>query len=130
MEDQKLIFFTYPSCTSCRKAKSWLKKNDVPFEERHLFRETPTIDELRDIMKMTKNGTEEILAKRSRSYQALNMDINDLTVNELLELLHENPRLLKRPLLTDGRRLVAGYSPGELSKLAKGIEKEHIFHVS
>jgi regulatory protein spx len=128
---EPIIFYTYPSCTSCRKAKMWLKQNKVSFEERHLFKETPSVDELRELFKLTKAGTEDLLAKRSRSFKSLDVDINELSMNELLDLLNENPRLLKRPLVTDGKKLIAGYSPGEMKKLCHKKEKEHISsHVS
>lgn len=124
-------FYTYPSCTSCRKAKMWLKQNKVSFEERHLFKETPSVEELRELLKLTKGGTEDILAKRSQSFKSLDVDIYDLSTNELLKLLTKNPKLLKRPLVTDGKQLIAGYSPGDMKKLCLTKEKEHISsHVS
>ncbi|VEH78900.1 transcriptional regulator of stress [Bacillus licheniformis] len=46
---EELTFYSYPSCTSCRKTKHWLKANQVDFTERHLFRETPNQDELKHI---------------------------------------------------------------------------------
>jgi regulatory protein spx len=126
-----ILFYTYPSCTSCRKAKMWLKQNNISFKERHLFKETPSVDELRELFKLTKAGTEDLLAKRSRSFKSLDVDINDLSMNELLDLITENPRLLKRPLVTDGKQLIAGYSPGDMKKLCLKKEKEHISsHVS
>jgi regulatory protein spx len=126
-----ITFYTYPSCTSCRKAKMWLKQNKVSFEERHLFKETPSVEELRELLKLTKAGTEDILAKRSQSFKSLDVDIYDLSTNELLELLTKNPKLLKRPLVTDGKQLIAGYSPGDMKKLCHKKEKEHISsHVS
>ncbi|TGU98233.1 transcriptional regulator, partial [Mesorhizobium sp. M00.F.Ca.ET.186.01.1.1] len=65
-QTQKLTFFTYPSCTSCRKAKAWLAENGVNYEERHLFKNPPTAEELLDIIKMTTNGLDEILSTRSQ----------------------------------------------------------------
>ncbi|MBN3556111.1 transcriptional regulator Spx [Fictibacillus nanhaiensis] len=126
-----ITFYTYPSCTSCRKAKMWLKQNKVSFDERHLFKDTPSVEELRELLKLTKYGTEDILAKRSQSFKSLDVDIYDLSTNELLELLTKNPKLLKRPLVTDGKQLIAGYSPGDMKKLCTTKEKEHISsHVS
>lgn len=112
-----LVFYTYPSCTSCRKTKAWLKQNHVDYEERHLFKETPDIDELLDIIKLTREGIKEILATRSETFKNLNVDINDLKVSEVLQLLHDEPRLLRRPILTDGKKLVVGFNKSGLQKL-------------
>ncbi|TYS14308.1 Spx/MgsR family RNA polymerase-binding regulatory protein [Rossellomorea vietnamensis] len=113
----KLTFFTYPSCTSCRKAKKWLTSNAIDFEERHIFRETPTTQEIIDLLSMTTNGVDEILATRSQKYKALGVEIEDLSLSEVVKLISEEPKLLRRPLLTDGKKLVVGYDPEGLRSL-------------
>ncbi|AZB43607.1 Spx/MgsR family RNA polymerase-binding regulatory protein [Bacillus sp. FJAT-42376] len=114
-----LTFFTYPSCTSCRKTKHWLKANEVDFEERHMFRETPNEEELKQILQLTTDGIDEILATRSQTFKELDLDIEDMNLSSLLKLLSDEPKLLRRPILTDGKKLVVGYNPQALSKLAK-----------
>ncbi|MGD6815482.1 Spx/MgsR family RNA polymerase-binding regulatory protein [Metabacillus sp. 84] len=115
----ELTFFTYPSCTSCRKTKHWLKANEVDFEERHMFRETPNAEELKKILELTTEGIDEILATRSQTFKDLNLDIEDMNLSTLLKLLTDEPKLLRRPILTDGKKLVVGYNPQALSKLSK-----------
>ncbi|KJJ40625.1 regulatory protein MgsR [Bacillus subtilis] len=116
---EQIIFYSYPSCTSCRKTKHWLKAHQIDFNERHLFRETPTVEELKYILSLTTEGIDEILATRSQTFKNLNLNIEEMTVNEVLELLIEKPKLLRRPILVDNKKLVIGYNPGELLKLSK-----------
>ncbi|ASP26901.1 Spx/MgsR family RNA polymerase-binding regulatory protein [Bacillus velezensis] len=118
-KNERTYFYSYPSCTSCRKTKHWLKAHNVDFQERHLFRETPTIDELKQILSLTTEGIDEILATRSQTFKNLNLNIEEMTVNEVLKLLTEKPKLLRRPILIDRNKLVIGYNPGELMKLTK-----------
>ena len=40
------IFIQYPKCSTCKKAKQWLEKNDISFQARHIVLETPTETEL------------------------------------------------------------------------------------
>ena len=110
-------FYTYPSCTSCRKAKSFLKQNGIAYEERHLFREPPTREELLEIIKRTHNGLDDILSTRSRTFKELNVEIDDLTVSQLLDILHDEPRLLRRPILVDGEKLIIGYNKHAMEEL-------------
>lgn len=116
---ENILFYTYPSCTSCRKTKAWLKAHNVDFEERHLFRETPSQEELKQILSLTTEGIDEILATRSQSFKKLNIDVNELTVSEILSLLNEQPKLLRRPIITDGKRLVVGYNKSALQNMTK-----------
>ncbi|MGB8001224.1 MAG: Spx/MgsR family RNA polymerase-binding regulatory protein [Anaerobacillus sp.] len=121
--EEKLLFYTYPSCTSCRKTKAWLKENDVEFEERHLFKETPSIEELKEIITLSTEGIEEILARRSSSFKKLNVDIEDLSLTEMLELMHNEPKLLRRPIMTNGKKLIVGYNKSGLQNLKQRKKK-------
>ncbi|WP_061859511.1 Spx/MgsR family RNA polymerase-binding regulatory protein [Priestia megaterium] len=116
---EEIKFYTYPSCTSCRKTKKWLVKEDVNFKERHLFRETPTHKEMLELLSMTTEGMDELLAKRSQEYKKLNVDVDSMTLSEVVNLLIEHPRLLRRPILTDGKKLVVGYNESALKSLVK-----------
>lgn len=112
-----VTFFTYPSCTSCRKTKKWLAAHSVDVEERHLFRDTPTKAELLSLLSMTTDGLDELLAMRSSTFKSLNVDIEEMPLSDVVELLIQNPRLLRRPILTDGQSLVVGYNPEKLRSL-------------
>ena len=111
-----VTLYVSPSCTSCRKAKAWLKEHDIPFKERNIFSEPLTKDELKKILQMTENGTEEIISKRSKSYQNLKVDIDDLTTNELIDLIQRDPGLLRRPIIMDDKRLQVGFNEDEIRR--------------
>ncbi len=116
---KKITFFTYPSSTSAIKTKAWLTEHGVNYEERHLLKNPPTVDELMEIAKLTTQGTDELLATRSQQFKQLGVDINELTVSELLSLLSENPHLLKKPIITDGENLIVGYNATALEHILK-----------
>jgi Spx/MgsR family transcriptional regulator len=115
----KVEFYTYPSCASCRKTKKWLIDNQVIFEERHLFRQTPTVEELKFLLTLTSEGLDEILATRSQSFKDLNLELDDLPLSKVVELIVENPKILRRPILTDGKQIVVGYQPELLSSFCR-----------
>lgn len=117
MIDHHLTFYTYPSCTSCRKAKAFLKEKGIEYEERHLFKNPPSVKELLDIVKMTHNGMDDILSTRSRTFKELDKDIEDMTVSEVLEMLSEEPRLLRRPIIFDGEKLIIGFNKSAMENL-------------
>lgn len=108
--------YVSPSCTSCRKAKAWLKKHNIPFKERNIFSEPLTKEELIQILRMTENGTEEIISTRSRAFQQLKVNLDDLSIDQLLDLVEKNPSLLRRPIIMDDRRLQVGYNEDEIRR--------------
>ncbi|MEC6748487.1 transcriptional regulator Spx [Marinilactibacillus sp. XAAS-LB27] len=106
--------YVSPSCTSCRKAKAWLEDQNLEFEEKNIFHEPLSIDEIKNILSLTEEGTEEIISYRSQAYQALDVDIEDLSMNELLNLFKTQPSLIRRPIIMDDRRLQIGYNEEEI----------------
>lgn len=104
------------SCTSCRKARAWLNKHDIPFKERNIFSEPLTKEEIVNILRLTENGTEEIISTRSRVFQELHVNLDDLSIDQLLDLVEKNPSLLRRPIIMDDRRLQVGYNDDEIRR--------------
>lgn len=111
-----VTLYTSPSCTSCRKARAWLKENNVPFKERNIFSEPLTMDEIKSILRMTENGTEEIISKRSKVFQKLNINLDELPLQKLFDLIQKNPGLLRRPIILDEKRLQVGYNEDEIRR--------------
>lgn len=111
-----VTLYTSPSCTSCRKARAWLKKHNISYNERNIFSEPLGIDEIKQILQMTEDGTEEIISKRSKVYQELDIDIEEMPLQELLDLVQKHPGLLRRPIIMDEKRLQVGYNEDEIRR--------------
>ena len=74
----ELMFYTYPSCTSCRKTKAFLQEQHLEVSERHIFRNAPTVDELKTLLALSENGVDSLLATRSQAFKQLDIDVEDL----------------------------------------------------
>lgn len=111
-----LNLYTSPSCTSCRKAKAWLKEYDISFKERNIFVNPLNKEEIMQVLRMTENGTEEIISTRSRTFQNLKINLDDLSIDQLIDLVEKNPSLLRRPIIMDDRRLQVGYNEDEIRR--------------
>ncbi|AXF55674.1 transcriptional regulator Spx [Salicibibacter cibarius] len=111
-----VTLLTSPSCTSCRKAKGWLEEHDIPFQERNVFAEPLSVEEVKDVIRMTEDGTDEIVSKRSKIFQELDIDVDTLSLHRLFELISEHPGLLRRPIIYDDKRLQVGYNEAEIRR--------------
>ncbi|MDH6363801.1 regulatory protein spx [Enterococcus sp. PF1-24] len=125
-----ISLYTTPSCTSCRKAKAWLREHDLQFKERNIFANPLKKDELIAILKLCENGTEDIISTRSKIYQKLNLKFDEITLEELVDLMEKHPDLLRRPLIVEGQKLQIGYNEDDIRRFiprdvrnAKFIEK-------
>lgn len=103
-----------PSCTSCRKARVWFNSYGVPFEEHNILTQPMTAEDLKAILAKTENGTEDIISTRSKVFQKLNIDVDELTMNQLINLISEHPSLLRRPIIVDEKRMQIGFNEDEI----------------
>ena len=111
-----VIVYSSPSCTSCRKAKAWLEEHNIPYKERNIFAEPLTIEEIKSILRMTENGTDEIISMRSKIFQKLNIQLDSLPLQNLYEIIRQHPGLLRRPIIMDEKRLQVGYNEDEIRR--------------
>ncbi|HDI3355858.1 TPA: transcriptional regulator Spx [Listeria monocytogenes] len=111
-----VTLYTSPSCTSCRKARAWLEEHDIPYKERNIFSEPLSLDEIKEILRMTEDGTDEIISTRSKTFQKLNVDLDSFPLQQLFELIQKNPGLLRRPIIIDEKRLQVGYNEDEIRR--------------
>ncbi|AFV73136.1 Arsenate reductase [Streptococcus agalactiae] len=106
--------YTISSCTSCKKAKTWLNAHQLSYKEQNLGKESLTRDEILEILTKTESGIESIVSSKNRYAKALNCNIEELSVNEVIDLIQENPRILKSPILIDDKRLQVGYKEDDI----------------
>ena len=111
-----VTIYTSPSCTSCRKAKAWLEKHDIPYKERNIYSEPLNKEEIKQVLQMTEDGTEEIISTRSKIFQELGINIDDLSTGTLIKLVAKYPGLLRRPIMMDDKRLQVGYNEDEIRR--------------
>lgn len=112
-----VIIYTSPGCASCRKAKQWLKDNQIEFKEKNIFTTLLDENEIKYILSRCENGTEDIISVRSKAFQSLKKGIDDYSMKELVTLIQKNPSILKRPIMLSKKSLVVGYDDDEITTM-------------
>ena len=111
-----VTLYTTPSCTSCRKARAWLEEHQIPYTESNIFSEPLSLQEIKDILRMTEEGTEDIVSTRSKAYSDLNIEISEISLNDFYRIVQEQPGLLRRPIMIDEKRLQIGFNEDEIRR--------------
>ena len=83
-------------------------------EERDFFKEPLSEAEIRGLAK--GQAISDIFAWRSPSFKALGLDAGALSDDELVRLMLQEPRLIRRPMVQIGNELVIGASRNSLEK--------------
>ncbi|HCM87581.1 transcriptional regulator Spx [Enterococcus sp.] len=105
------------SCTSCRKTKAWFQEHDIPFAARNIDHEPLSKEDLKQIITLCPSGFDKIISKKSKIYRALNIDFDELSFNQLLVLLSQYPKLVKRPIIYDEKKIQVGFNEEEIRTL-------------
>lgn len=109
-----ISLYVTPSCTSCRKAKAWLEEHQLDYELHHLFMEPLADWEIKNMLRLTEEGTSELISTRSKAFQELDVNLEELPLRDLIQLIQDQPGLLRRPIILDEKRLVIGYNEEEI----------------
>ncbi len=123
-----IVVYTSPGCASCRKVKQWLKDRNLPYKEKNIFKTLLDEEEIRYLLMRSENGTEDIISKRSKVLSENQIDIDSMSLNELISFIRLNPSVLKRPIILNERSFQVGYDseeigvfvPQELRRIATG----------
>lgn len=111
-----VTIYTQSSCSSSRKAIKWLKENNIPFIEKRITSQPLTLAEFKNILSMTEDGTDEIIATNSNDFKNIDVDIEQLSIQELYNLIQQYPRLLRSPILLDHKRIQVGYNEMDIRR--------------
>ncbi|KSU58380.1 ArsR family transcriptional regulator [[Bacillus] enclensis] len=109
-----VTLYVTPSCTSCRKAKAWFEEHEIEYTERNILADPLTVDEIKAILRLTEEGTEEIISTNSKTYKELDADLDSLPLKDLYQLIIDNPKMVKRPIMLDEKRIQVGYNDEEI----------------
>lgn len=120
-----VIIYLSPSCTSCRKAHAWLEEYNVPFIVRNIISDPPTLPELKKILSLTTQGTDEIISMRSKAFLDLNVDVEDMSLKEVCHLIYDHPEILRKPIIVDERRIQIGYNEGQIRQFVPKSHRRH-----
>ena len=80
--------------------KAELSQGGIEFDERDFFADPFTVEELREII--GTRPVSDIFSWRSPSYRKMGLNRDDLRDDRLLQLMVDEPRLIRRPLILTG----------------------------
>jgi arsenate reductase/regulatory protein spx len=81
-------------------------QNGLEVTDRDFFKETFSESEIRELAAMV--GTENIFARRSPSLKKLSLVDKELSDDEMVNLMLQEPKLVRRPLIKVGGKLMVG----------------------
>ena len=114
---KKIIFYSYLKCSTCRKAAKWLEGKDLKFQLIDILKEPPLFNYLNLALEQYSDDKKRIFNTRGKAFKTLNLDIDRLSKEEIIQLLLNNGKLIKRPfLMYEGKKIILGFNEIEYAK--------------
>lgn len=110
-----MLLICYPKCTTCQKAKKWLKSQGIAYTERNIAEENPTYAELKEWYKKSGLPLKRFFNTSGLLYKSMQLKdkLPEMSEEEQLKLLATDGMLVKRPLVVDGDNVLTGFKEAE-----------------
>lgn len=115
--------YLYNSCTSCRKTDQMLKDSGVAYDRREYFKDRLTASELRELLAANNLTVADVISTRSTPYKEHDLANRQLSDDEIIDLMVEDPRLLRRPIVIADGQVLIGHNAAKLEALIEGTQR-------
>ncbi len=79
------------------------------------MKQPPVEEELAELASLGNTSITAMLNPSSKGFKELKLKLEELTDKEAADLINKHPRIMRRPLLSDGKRLLVGFKPDQYS---------------
>ena len=110
-----LKLYTAPSCQSCRKVKKYFKDYNIDYVEKNILVTKLTKEEIYKMLVNSENGFDDIISTRSKIVKENNLDLESMTMKEVIDFIINNPSILKRPIIVASEEIQVGYNDDDIS---------------
>ena len=112
-----LKMYGIPNCDTIKKARNWLKDNNVDYEFHNYKKDGVPEKELKKWVKDV--GWETLLNKRGTTWRKLDDTTKDnVDEKSAISIMLDNPSIIKRPVLDNGKTLLVGFAEENYKQLS------------
>lgn len=111
-----LVIYHNPRCSKSRCGIEILENSGKEFEIVKYLDTIPTKEELTEIIKLLGISPIELVRKNEKIWKD-NYKGKELSDNEIISAMIENPKLIERPIVINGNNAVIGRPPEKISAI-------------
>ncbi|MGV6850993.1 MAG: Spx/MgsR family RNA polymerase-binding regulatory protein [bacterium] len=96
--------YCIPNCDTCKKARKWLDSHAIDYQLIDVKKQPPDLQTLSQWLQQVDEKI--LLNRRGLTWRKLSEEDKSRPV---VELLAENPTMIKRPVMVDGDKITVGF---------------------
>jgi len=107
-----------PRCSKSRQTFALIEEQNINANVVEYLKTPPSVSELKKILKLLDLSPRELMRKNEAEYKSLNLADESLSDEQLIQAMHENPKLIERPIVViDDLRAAIGRPPENILSL-------------
>lgn len=116
---KKVTIYQYTKCGTCRQAVKALKNNEYDIHSIEIFDNPPDVQTLTELIHRSGLSLKMFFNTAGEVYKEMNLKdkLADMSEQEQIALLSSNGRLIKRPIVTDGKQITVGYKEDQYQNI-------------
>ena len=107
-----------PRCSKSRQTLQLLEEHNIQPDVRLYLQEPPSVDELKHILNLLDMSPLELMRTKEALYKELGLS-KDSSDEERLQAMHQNPKLIERPIVIHNDQAKLGRPPENVLELFK-----------
>ncbi len=112
---KRVTIYHNPRCSKSRKTLELIREKGIEPEQIAYLQTPPDVDTIRFFLDKLNLKPRELMRPGEDIYKSLNLDDESLSDELLIQAMHDNPRLIERPIVVasaeDDVRVVLGRPP-------------------
>lgn len=109
------VMYGISNCDTIKKARKWLDQNAIDYRFHDYKKQGIDSDELKQWIE--ELGWEKLINRRGTSWRKLDEQTrNSMDDNLALNVMLDNPSIIKRPLLAYGKHKLLGFNENDYAK--------------
>lgn len=107
-----------PRCSKSRETLALLEEKGVSTTVVEYLKTAPTAAEIKKLLKMLGfKDARQLMRTKEDLYKELNLSDDSLTQDQLIKAMHENPKLIERPIVVNGDKARLGRPPEQVLEI-------------
>ncbi len=108
-------FFQKPSCTTCRNARAYMEQCGFDLRLRDIGKDRLRAEEVEKLI--GRRDYTMFLNTRNKIYRQKNMKRNPPSRTQAIQMIAEEPNLIRRPIIVAGNRIILGFNQESIDEL-------------
>jgi arsenate reductase len=111
---EEITIYHNPRCSKSRAALELLRQQGLEPHIVEYLKEPPSVNELASLLDLLDMEPRDLMRKKEEVYRQEDLAAADMTRQDLIQALHDHPRLIERPIVVANGKAALGRPPAKI----------------